>query len=171
MIVGFTVTDSSVACMRFFAEGASGEVALSAGVRQDAEREPGQPRRSAARTGRHHRYHRPELAPAGSVYLTLNRPSPTCPAGSAPASATTADSCGRTSGDVHLDTTAEIENARPLNDTITLSKTGLPFDCAAWTNPLGPGELINPVLGFRSDRPRGGDVANLLVLYGEGTTP
>ena len=43
--------------------------------------------------------------------------------------------------------------------TITIEKTGQPFDCANWTNVNGPGRLAGPVLGFDQAV---GDVSNIL---------
>lgn len=167
VILGWTVIDTSVACMKLFAEGSSGTIACNGGVPQgvimtadsNGENPPGP---ITIMTGQG------DPSPAGSLSFTLTRSvTVNLPAGSSPQTCLTTEYPSTEPG-VFTSANGQAVLLNPVQggSELMLDKTGEPFDCANWTNPDGPGQLSGPVLGFDQAI---GDVANILFLSGHTT--
>lgn len=169
VILGWPVLDNSVACMKFFAAGSAGTVSCNGGVPQsvavtqdsNGDQNPG-PLMTLTGQGSN--------SPAGSASLTLNRSVVNLPVGSEPADCDSANFAVLEPAAFTTDVASgTVFNAVQSGGTISLEATGSPFDCADWTNPDGPGILIDPVIGL--DVEPVGDVVNLLVLSGRQLAP
>jgi len=165
VIVGWSIIDGSVACMKLLAEGSAGTIACNGGVPQGVvmsadSHEDQNPGPIIVMTGQG------DPSPAGSAYFTLTRSvTVNLPAGSSVNDCNSVSFSGTEAG-VFTTAKAEAIVTNPVQggSEVSIDKTGEPFDCANWTDPSGPGQLSGPVVGF--DQPPIGDVANILFLSG-----
>lgn len=164
VILGWTVIDTSVACMKLLAAGSTGTVACNGGVPQsvvmtaDSNGE-GSNGPITVMTGQG------DPSPPGSLYFTLTRSvTVNLPPGSSVETCLTTDYTATEPGVFTSDNgKAVLLNPAQGGTELELDKTGQPFDCSDWTNPDGAGQLSGPVIGFDQAI---GDVANILFLSG-----
>jgi hypothetical protein len=171
-IAGFRVLNGSFLCFRFEAAGSTGKVdcngGLPVGVVYSTDSHGASPADPPTL--------QTEQAPpgaAGAGYIVANVHSVNCPgdpaclasftAGAASCSDPTKVNWALSTPETRALTTgaatATVTNAVQTG-TVTLTRTGVPFDCANWTTD-GPGIVQMPIFGFDTAV---GDTANVLQL-------